>query len=194
MRAALVLLAALAFAAPAAAQTPVLEQAAEGLRTDSVYVHSRTNTLSEEEADALRTQIEEEGAGPLFIAILPSSASREAGGSAAGVAVRLGELLREDGVYAVLVGNQFRAVSNDLARDQAGALATRAFLTHNADGVAAVLADFVSRVADVRSGAASANEEGGDGGGFPYWLLAVGGAIAAVLRFPGLPAPAAARA
>ena len=84
----------------------------------------------------------------------------------------------EPGVYAVVVGNEFRAISNDLARNQAPALATRAFQTHNQDGVAAVLHDFVERVGDVRSGGSGESE---GGGGFPTWLLAVGGAIAALL-------------
>ena len=100
---------------------------------------------------------------------------RREAGSSTQVAVELARLVGEPGVYAVVVGNQFRAVSNDLARDQAPALATRAFQTRNQDGVAAVLLDFVQRVGDARSG------ESGEarGGGF---LAARGrGAFAALL-------------
>ena len=75
-------------------------------------------------------------------------------------------------------GTSSAPISNDLARDQAPALATRAFQTHNQDGVAAVLHDFVERVGDVRSGGSGESE---GGGGFPTWLLAAGGAIAALL-------------
>lgn len=170
-------LAALAFASPAAAQSTVLDEAAEGLRADPVYVHPGTDALTEAEADRLRDAIEEEGAAPVSIAILPGSVRGEAGSSTQ-VAVGLARLVGEPGVYAVVVGNQFRAVSNDLARDQAPALATRAFQTRNQDGVAAVLLDFVQRVGDVRRGESSESE---GGGGFPTWLLVAGGAIAALL-------------
>ena len=170
-------LAALAFASPAAAQSTVLDEAAEGLRADPVYVHPGTDALTEAEADRLRDAIDEAGAAPVSIAILPESARGEAGSSTQ-VAVELARIVGEPGVYAVVVGNQFRAISNDLARDQAPALATRAFQTHNQDGVAAVLHDFVERVGDVRSGGSGESE---GGGGFPTWLLAAGGAIAALL-------------
>ena len=185
MRLLLVLLAALVTATPAAAQTSVLDQASEALGADPVYVHPGTDALTDAEADELRGAIEERGAAPLFVAILPPSARGEAGGSSTNVALQLGERLGRQGVYAVVVGDQFRAVSNDLARDQAPALATRAFLTNNEEGVAAVLMDFASRVGDVRAGSAeSAGNE--SGGGFPSWLLVVGGAIAALLGFRAL--------
>ena len=117
-------LAALAFASPAAAQSTVLDEAAEGLRADPVYVHPGTDALTEAEADRLRDAIDEEGAAPVSIAILPASV-RTDGSSSTQVAVELARLVDEPGVYAVVVGNQFRAVSNDLARDQAPALAAR---------------------------------------------------------------------
>jgi uncharacterized membrane protein YgcG len=172
-------LAALAFASTAAAQSTVLDEAAEGLRADPVYVHPGTDALTDAEADRLRDAIDEEGAAPVSIAILPGSVRREAGSSTQ-VAFELGRLVGEPGVYAVVVGNQFRAVSNDLAREQAPALATRAFQTRNQDGVAAVLLDFVQRVGDVRAGRGESGESEG-GGGFPRWLLVAGGAIAALL-------------
>ncbi|MDP9491788.1 MAG: hypothetical protein M3P42_06250, partial [Actinomycetota bacterium] len=127
-RVGLVGLAALAFAAPASAQTPTIDHVADTLKTDAVYVHADTKIVTPDQERRLERAVDEEARGPLFIAVLPASARQEAGGTTTDVAVRLGELVGTEGVYAVVVGNQFRAVSTDLARDQAGALATRAFL------------------------------------------------------------------
>jgi hypothetical protein len=167
-----VALAALAFASSALAQ-PLLDGAAEALRSDPVYVHPDTELLSEGGAAGLRETIAREGGGPIFIAILPESAREEADGTSTGVAVRLGELLGTRGVYAVVVGNQFRAVSTDLGSGEAGRLATEAFQAHREDGVATVLTDFVRRVGEAGRGEASQEEEGSS-----FWLvgLVVGGA------------------
>lgn len=114
MRTLVVLVAALGLAAPAAAQeTSILERAAASLRTDPVYIHPSTDMLTEAEAADLRGQIGREGNGPIMIAILPASARAEADDSSTQVALRLGRLVRVAGVYAVVVGNEFRAVSTD---------------------------------------------------------------------------------
>lgn len=178
-------LAALALAAPATAQDTLLHRTAAALRSDSVYVHPETTLVTPEQERRIERAIDGQARGPLFIAVLPASARQEAGGTTSDVALRLGRLVEADGVYAVVVGNQFRAVSTDLGRDQAGALATRAFLIHSEEGVTAVLLDFVQRVGAVRERSAdSASEDGG--GGFPTWLLVVGGAIAALFGFRAL--------
>jgi hypothetical protein len=179
-------LAALALAAPAAAQDTLLDRTAAELRSDPVYVHPDTNLVEVDDEQRIERAIDDEARGPLFIAVLPAAAREEAGGTTADVALRLGRLVEADGVYAVVVGNQFRAVSTDLGRDQAGALATRAFLTHQDEGVPAVLLDFVQRVGAVRERSAASESEDSGGGGFPTWLLAVGGAIAAFFGFRAL--------
>ena len=172
--------AALAVAPPAAAQTPIIDQAAEAFRSENVYVYPGTHVLTDAEDRRLERQIDEEARGPLYIAILPAAARREAGGTSTGVVLELNRRVittNPPAVHAAVVGNQFRAVNRDVP---AGDLATRAFLTHDEEGVAAVLADFIQRVGDVRRGnAAPQGEE--DDGGFPNWLFVVGGAIAALL-------------
>ena len=176
---ALVVFAALAVAPAAAAQTPFIDQAAAAFRSENVYVHPGTNLLTEAEDRRLERQIDEEAEGPLYIAILPAAARREAGGTSTGVVLELNRRVvttNPPAVHAAVVGNQFRAVNRDVP---AGNLATRAFLTHDEEGVAAVLADFIQRVGDVRRGESAPQSED-EGGGFPTWLLVVGGAIAAL--------------
>jgi len=179
----LTVLAALALAATAAAQDTLLDRTAAELRSDPVYIHPDTTLVSADDERRIERAIDDQARGPLFVAVLPASARQEAGGTTADVALRLGRLVEGDGVYAVVVGNQFRAVSTDLGRDQAGALATRAFLIHRDDGVTAVLLDFVQRVGAVRERSRSSAESKDSGGGFPTWLLVAGGAIAAFFGF-----------
>jgi hypothetical protein len=174
-------LGALALAAPAAAQTPIIDRAADSARGSSVYVHPGTNLLTPAEVRRLEGQIEEEARGPLYIAILPATARREADGTTTGVVLEMNRRIittNPPAVHAVVVGNQFRAVNRDIP---AGDLATEAFQAHREEGVGAVLSDFVHRVGEARSAQAEPAPQGEESDGFPYWLLAVGGGIAAFL-------------
>jgi hypothetical protein len=177
-------LAALLVAAPASAQeTSILDQAAASLRSDPVYIHPGTDMLTEAEAQDLRGLIAREGNGPILIAILPAAARAEADDSSTQAALRLGRLVRIAGVYAVVVGNQFRAVSTDLGSGRAGYLASQAFEARRDAGVAAVLAEFIQRVGETRASARSApisNDEGSR-----FWLvgLVIGGAALLVFLF-----------
>src|SRR5919198_807603 len=73
------------------------------------------------------------------------------------------------GTYAAVIGDSFRAglIGGVLPRGSAGSLAAKALDAHRGDGTAAVLEDFVRRVGDARA------ERGDDGGGFPFWILAL---------------------
>jgi hypothetical protein len=182
VRAFLVLLAALVLAAPASAQdASILGQAAASLRTDPVYIHPGTEMLTEAEAESLRRLIGREGNGTIMIAILPAAARAEADDSSTQVALRLGRLVRIAGVYAVVVGNEFRAVSTDLGSGRAGHIATQAFEAHRDEGAAAVLADFVRRVGEARGAGRSApitNDEGSR-----FWLVGLVIGAVALLGF-----------
>jgi uncharacterized membrane protein YgcG len=175
-----VALAALALAAPAAAQTPIIDRAAESARGRSVYIHPGTKLLTAAEARRLERQIEQEARGPTYIAILPAAAKDEADGTATGVVLELNRRIvttNPPAVHAVVVGNQFRAVNRDIP---AGDLATAAFRAHRAEGVFAVLSDFVRRVGEARRASPAAEPEAGGDGGVPFWLLfwlAVAGAV-----------------
>src|SRR5215210_3975879 len=72
-------------AAPVASAQGVVGEAADALASDPVYVdRSAERALSDEEADALRSRIEERNAGPLYVAVLHASATNEGGGSGGG--------------------------------------------------------------------------------------------------------------
>jgi hypothetical protein len=150
----------------ARAQQGVIEQAAQALASDPVYVApGQDNRLSTGQAAALRRRIERGDAGPVYVAILPASAVDEAGGSADELVPRLFGQMGRRGTYAVVAGSKFRAGSSTVGG--AGRAATAAIDAHGAEGVAPVLNDFVDRVADARAGGRSGASGGSrdDGGG-----------------------------
>ncbi|HEY3183179.1 MAG TPA: hypothetical protein VGJ77_10110 [Gaiellaceae bacterium] len=158
---------------PAARAGTIVDSAAKALESDPVYVAPNAEkAISAAQERRLEREIRTKGHGPIYIAILPSAALDEAGGSATGIADELHRELGRRGVYAVVAGNQFRAEATDLDGGEAGDLAREAIDAHRPDGVAATLVDFVDRVGDARTG-------NGDGGssGFGWWpILLVGGA------------------
>jgi hypothetical protein len=167
------LLATLAGVAPATAQTATegrLGEAARALESSPVYVDpSAERALSAGEAARLRRAIVREHAGPLYLAVLPRSAASEAGGDADAALREIALAVGRPGTYAAVIGDSFRAglIGGVLPRGSAGSLAAKALDAHRGDGTAAVLEDFVRRVGDARA------ERGDDGGGFPFWILAL---------------------
>jgi len=170
----------LAFAlAPAAIAGTILDRATGALANDPVYLDPAATTVTKAQAAQLRREIESEGDGPVYLAILPRAALGEAGGSAVGMVDELHQGLGRRGVYAVVAGNQFRAESTDLGSGRAGKLAAEAFDAHHTEGVAATLKDFVDRVGAERSGA----NDGGGGRHFGFWpIVIIGGALFFVYR------------
>jgi hypothetical protein len=179
VRVVLVVLLALALA-PAAAAGPIVDRAASALATSPVYVDPQAErALSPSETAQLRNEIETRGHGPIYVAVLPNAALEEAGGDALGVVDQLEKAVGARGVYAVVVGNRFRAESSDLGGGTAGELATKAFDAHRSDGVAAVLLDFVDRVGAQRTGGGDSGDSGGGGllGGIGIFPILVLGGI-----------------
>jgi hypothetical protein len=174
--------AALVLAAPAAGAA-VLDPAVASLRGDPVYVSRQAQLISDEDAAELRKQIGRDANGPLFVALLPASAKDEVNGSSTEVALWLGRQVGTPGLYAVVVGNEFRAVSTDLGTGRAAALATQAFNAHRDEGVFPVLTDFVRRVGEARQGPVASVARDNDSSRF--WLvgLGVGGAALLVVLF-----------
>src|SRR5919109_1411523 len=123
-----------------------LDRAAEALEMDPVYGDPDSErAISDREADGLRRAIAESDAGPIYLAILPADAAREAGGVV-------------------------RAAAEDtLPEGRAGELATEAVDAERGSGTAAVLEDFVRRVAAER--AEGAESDGGGGDGVPIFLV-----------------------
>lgn len=180
------LLAALSFAllaAPAAEAGPLVDRAAEALGDAPVYVDpDAERAITDAEAERLGERISEADAGPLYLAVLPARAADESGGSADGVLEDLIRAMGENGTYAVVVGNSFRAASSELPAGDAGELATQAFTDHRKEGVAPTLLAFVDLVGEARAGGATepAADSGGGGGRsagtYLIPILAIGGA------------------
>src|SRR5215213_6495051 len=149
--------------APTASAQDAVGAAADALASDPVYVDpSAERALSAGEADRLRARIDERGAGPLYLAVLPGSAKREGGGSAQGVAQAIAQRLGRPGTYAVVAGGSFSAGSTDLRGT--GAQATAALEQHKGEGTSAVLLDFVDRLGELRAGGSPDSGSGGSGG------------------------------
>lgn len=171
--------------APAADAGPRIDAAVAGLRADPVYVDP-TAELAIDAGDQarLREKIDGAGAGPLYIAIVPLAAEREAGGSADGVLEQIHDAIARPGTYAVVVGRHFRAGSEGvLDTGVAGRLATEALNANRGEGVTATLLDFVDRVAAARAAGNGDEDRDGDrstGGSVLIVVLIVGGAAAVI--------------
>ena len=149
-----------------------LDRAADSLALDPVYVDpDAERALSDQAAEDLRQTIADSDAGPIYIAVLPADAVREAGGDEAAALLEIARSVDEPGVYAAVVGNTLRAGATEgtLPRGVAGELATEALNAERSRGTAAVLEDFVDRVAEARNDGTGSS--GGDGGGFPVVLV-----------------------
>jgi hypothetical protein len=160
-----------------------LDRAADALALDPVYVDPKAErAISEGEAEDLRQAIADSGAAPLYIAVLPADAAREAGGDAGAALGEIAFALRQPGTYAAVIGDDFRAGAEDtLPRGRAGELAAEALDAERENGTAAVLEDFVRRVSAERGEGASSGGESDGGGGFPIFLVTL--VVAAVGLF-----------
>lgn len=174
----------LAVTQAAAAAPADVDEAADALRSDPVYVDpDAERQLSTEEADLVRAAIRDAGT-PIYVAVLPDIAAGAAGGDPSEVARQLASQLGRPGTYAVVVGDSFRAGSTELPAGRAAALAREA-LEREGDETAAVLRRFVD---DVGEAARSGQGSGSEGDGSSGWLgpaiavVALGGGAVALTR------------
>lgn len=133
---------------------------------------SAENALSTGDADQLAAQVRDTKL-PMFIAVLPESAA--GGGTADEVLVELKDEVGLAGIYAVIVGDQFRAGSTS---GSAADLATQAFREQREAGPYAVLSAFVTLANERFNGAAP--ESSGGGAGFLIFL-AIAGIVVVVI-------------
>jgi hypothetical protein len=170
--------------APAASAAPDVTEAAAALRSgDPVYsAPDAENALSGAEVDALANQVLASEV-PMFVAVLPAAAA--GGGTADETLTALKDEVGLAGVYAVIVGDQFRAGST---ADSVADLATQAFRAQGDAGAAAVLSEFVA-LTDQRfssnpaADSAGSSDSGGGGSGVLIVLLVlfIGGAVVVVV-------------
>lgn len=181
LAATLVTMTALMGLAPTATAAPDVSEAAAALRGgDPVYNDPDAElALSDAEVADLTAQVLASDV-PIFIAVLPESAA--GGGSSDETLVALKDAVGLSGVYAVVVGDEFRAGST---AGSASDLATQAFRAQGDAGVAAVLSEFVT-LATERFGAGSGSSAtGSEGGGtgvlIVLLVLLIGGAVVVVV-------------
>jgi uncharacterized membrane protein YgcG len=174
----------LLLAGPARAQG-LLDRAADALELDPVYVDpDAERAISGGEAEDVRQSIADAGAGPMYLAILPADAAREAGGDSGAALRELARSVGEPGTYAAVIGNDFRAGATEgiLPQGRAAELAEDALDAKSGNGTAAVIENFVRRVGDERAEGSSSGDGGSDGGGgFPIFLVVL--VVAAVGLF-----------
>jgi hypothetical protein len=121
----------------------------------------------------------------MYVAVVRDSLQTEAGGSPDGLLREMHDRLGRRGTYALIAGRHFRAGSDVLPSGAAGDLAREALDAHSSEGAAAVLDDFVERVAEAqRSGGSpgGGNEPGGSAITGIVVLAAVGGGIYLLYR------------
>lgn len=178
-------LALLALVPAARAQGDVVDRAIAALKSDPVYVdESAERAVSASDADRLRSEIREQKAAPMFIAILPGGAA--AGGDAEGVVRRIHKGVGRAGTYVVVAGDRFRALSDDpkVKPGVAPKQATSAFDARGGDDdpVEAVLLDFIDRIGTVRSGGNPDARSLAALAIIPILLIGVGGVGLLVIR------------
>jgi hypothetical protein len=154
----LVVVAVLAFAAPADAQS--VNAAANALKGDPVYVDPDAELASQVDAGALAARIKSAGAAPLFIAVLPQSAQVNSAGR---TLIALRNAVGRKGTYALAVGNEFRTLGDGFDAASAGDAARKA----HPDDLEATLVAFIDA-------AGKAQDDAGAGGsGFGAMIAVV---------------------
>jgi len=164
-----------------AVQTDEVAAVADQMRAGDpvVSVAGAQNALSTGDVDNLTTQIFASEV-PMFIAVFPESTAGTQ--TTDDVLAALNEQVGLAGVYAVVVGDQFRAGSTS---GSVSDLATRAFQSERDNGVYAVLSEFIA-LSTERFGAgatqqAASSEPSTSSGAFTFVLLAIFIAVIALL-------------
>lgn len=160
----------IAVAAPAQARDS-LDAVASVLRSTPVYNDpSAENALTTSQVDDLVAQIES-GSTPIHIAVLPDASLADGGGTAEGVLVQLRDKVGRPGVYAVIVGNKFRAGSTSgTVRD----LADQAFAENRSAGPYAVLSSFVTLTQErFDGGSTSGSPSSSSSSGGSGWVVLI---------------------
>ncbi len=124
---------------------PYVDKSAAALQRDPVYVDAAARrALPAASANALRAHVREAGT-PVYLAVLPAAALREAGNDPNRLAAAVAAGLGRGGTVGVAAGNRTGAGSNTLDPGAATAAMSAAGGAHRGN-LAATLTDFVDRV------------------------------------------------
>ena len=155
--------------APAGAGATVIDEVAESLRSDFVYVDPGAERAIDADAVAEVKAAIGSARTPVYIAILPDSARDGAGGDASAAARQIAEQVDRPGTYGIVIGERLLAGSNVF--DGASRLADTASAEGD-DDTTAVLTQFVRLVGEqVAAGAGTEGSAGSDEGGGTNWVL-----------------------
>jgi hypothetical protein len=123
---------------------PWVDRTTGHLRDDPLYVHPAARpTLSLPDQERIRARLALVGT-PIFVAVLPTQALAEAGGSPGRLAGLVAASVGHPGTYLVVAGGEEGAGSNTLSEGQAANRAKVAFRKH--PELADATLDFIARV------------------------------------------------
>jgi hypothetical protein len=165
---------ALLFAAPAHAQG-ALGEVASALRSDPVYVDPSAELAGQVNANDLRNEIAASDAAPLFVAVLPQSATTESAGR---TLIALRQAVGQKGTYALVVGKEFRTLSDFYDAAAAGDAARAA----HPDDLQAALKAFIDTTAEKRKHSGSSGTAAGVLAVLILAAVAVGGGLLLLRR------------
>ena len=167
-------------AGPAAAQATSAAEVATALNDDPVYVDQAAEIKISK--DRVLGRVREAGT-PIYIAVLPTSARDEFGGSKQKLLQAIVDGVRSNATYMIMDGRGWETVDyvSAIPSGEAKALAEQAFNDHPNDREAALL-QWVDGVAAVAKGEPASQSGGGGGIGFGtiavlVALVAGGGAL-----------------
>ncbi len=162
-------------AAPAALAQGQLTAAADGLRSDPIYVDpDARDLLPAADVRDLRREVREKDAFPLYIAVLPAGSADEAGGNPDVAAREIAFSVGEPGVYATIIGKSFSAgeFGDDVLGDEGPQTLAAQAIERAGPSADAVLTEFVGLVGQARQNGGSTEAPGDDEGtNFPPILL-----------------------
>jgi hypothetical protein len=155
-------------AAPARAQaadSQVIDRAVASLRSDSVYVApSVRDSLSKADETRLEEEITRLDVGPVYIAVLPTSAAEVTNGDLQALLEMIGRGVNAQGIYAVQIDGDLHAgATRDMPFTKGSVPALAEEAEQTGGGANAVLSSFVGNLDD--AAAQSSGSEGGSGGG-----------------------------
>ena len=169
--------------APAAHAGELIDRAASELQQDNVYVDPDADpTLTDDQAQALRERISSQGAGPMYVAVMPAAIAGEAGGSTREAMARIARAVGDpQGTYVLAAGRSIRGGSGSLDEGVTNEIIDAAIEDGGGD-LNTILVDVTDQVGEAQANGGSLPGSSFPGGLIILGLLGAGGAAFAVSR------------